>query len=223
MSANGTEKDRLITALRAEVAQQQHQNESRIAEIHDGPLQRVIAAHMQIQTMLSNPEILPDQAKQYEELDELLTTGIEQLRSILLDGGAGQETLGDVDDLQGLCNELSSSGFHVALALEGDWLDVPPSRQKPVLMILREGIWNAKKHSGAAGVQVTATMTADSQCFVVEDSGIGFDPAQVSPDRFGLCTMLQRARTHGLELHIDSEHQEGTRIQLTCKKTVPGG
>ena len=220
MSPKETERDDLNFALRAEIAEQQRRREDWIAEIHDGPLQRVIAAHMQLQAMLANPEILPDQAEQYEELDGLLTTGIEQLRRILLGGDEKQGTFAAVDELQGVCNELSCREFQVVLAVEGEWQILPASLRQPVVLILREAIWNAKKHSGAVSVAVAATLTADRQCFVVEDSGVGFDPAQVSADRFGLCTMLQRARANGLELHIDSEHQQGTRIQLTCTNVV---
>jgi len=48
----------------------------------------------------------------------------------------------------------------------------------------------------------------------IEDDGIGFDPASVQQDRFGLIGMSERARLLGGTLTVESTPRRGTAIDI---------
>jgi protein-histidine pros-kinase len=48
----------------------------------------------------------------------------------------------------------------------------------------------------------------------IEDDGIGFDPALVPNDRFGLVGMSERAHLLGGHLSLESERGAGTTITV---------
>ena len=89
-----------------------------------------------------------------------------------------------------------------------------PELWDAVLRVVRELIWNARKHSQAEGVTVTSQQNERTWVIEVRDQGKGFDPEQIPEDSYGLCTAVERARMMGFELVIDSVRGEGTRITL---------
>ena len=72
MGNAGEEKDRLIQALRGEVRRQQSSLLELEASLHDGPMQRVIAAHMQLQSLLADPDLTDERLQELETIDQML-------------------------------------------------------------------------------------------------------------------------------------------------------
>ena len=212
MQDDNAGRDRLLIALQQELASLEERISTIEHELHDGPLQRVIAARMQLQALLSNPDLTPDLSDQFEELDQSLALAVSQVRSILQ--SKQQPVLHDALGLDIICQEFTEPTFRVTLDGPAEISGVSKELWDAVVRVVRELIWNARKHSQANGVTVTTQKSERSWMIEVNDQGKGFDPEQVSEDSYGLCTAVERARSMGFELAINSIHGEGTRITL---------
>jgi signal transduction histidine kinase len=216
MGNEGKEKDRLIQALRVEVKQQQSSRLEIEAALHDGPMQRVIAAHMQLQSMLAVPELTDERLRELEVIDQMLKEAIDQTRKIIGAGVGSEVVLDGIDDLEKLCLNMTSESFAVRLAADDLWKQIPLELQTPVLLLVRESVWNSKKHSGAAEVFVALGGESPKVEISIEDEGCGFVVELVDVEKLGLCTMMQRAKNHGINLLIESTPTQGTKIVIKC-------
>lgn len=205
-------RERLIVTLQAELASIEERVTTIEHELHDGPLQRVIAAKMELQALMGTPDLKAQILEKLEELDCSLEIAVGQVRSIL--AGPFALDLHQSTDLATLCMEFSEPRFQVALNGESSLDDVDEDVADSIMRIVRELIWNARKHSGATEVSVLIQRDTKTLMVEVSDLGKGFIPDQVPEDSFGLCTAIQRARTFDIDLHIDSAPGEGTRVVL---------
>ena len=85
-------------------------------------------------------------------------------------------------------------------------------RQEQLLRIVREAVTNAVRHGSANVVRVEFS-NGQGLHLRVEDDGVGFDPAEVHPNGFGLIGMRERAAALGGQLFIAST-SEGTQIEV---------
>jgi signal transduction histidine kinase len=85
-------------------------------------------------------------------------------------------------------------------------------RQEQLLRIVREAVTNAVRHGSANVVRVEFS-NGQGQHLRIEDDGVGFDPARVHANGFGLIGMRERAAALGGQLFIAST-SEGTHIEV---------
>jgi signal transduction histidine kinase len=85
-------------------------------------------------------------------------------------------------------------------------------RQEQLLRIVREAVTNAVRHGSANVVRVEFS-NGQGLHLRIEDDGVGFDPAGVHPNGFGLIGMRERAAALGGQLFIAST-SEGTQIEV---------
>ena len=83
---------------------------------------------------------------------------------------------------------------------------------------VRELLTNVVKHAGAHKVKVSIKKLGDQICVMVEDDGVGFDPAEVismaaKKGGFGLFSIQERLENLGGHLQIDSAPGQGVRLQ----------
>lgn len=83
-----------------------------------------------------------------------------------------------------------------------------------IFRIVQESLHNALRHSRAKRVRIALDQQEDRVRIEVRDWGIGFDPARVDPNRFGLEGIRERAELFGGNLVIESTPGEGTRIAV---------
>ncbi len=104
--------------------------------------------------------------------------------------------------------------------LAGD-IEFPSAVVFQVVRIAQEAVANIRKHAKADLIRVMLYIESERCHLLVEDDGIGFDPA-LPPDgeneHFGLKVMRERAARIDGELDIDSVPGEGARIRLTFPK-----
>ena len=85
----------------------------------------------------------------------------------------------------------------------------------PIVQATREAVTNAAKHAGVGRVDVYAEITEEAVDVFVRDRGVGFDPASVPDDRYGVRRSIQdRMARHGGTAEIRSEPGEGTEVRL---------
>lgn len=93
------------------------------------------------------------------------------------------------------------------------WLNPPDALQ--VLRIVQEVLTNVLKHAQARTVRIATSYDATQVRVLIEDDGVGFDPAVAAPGGGrGLRHLVQRAARLGGRLSLQSHPGGGTRVQL---------
>ena len=151
-----------------------------------------------------------------EMIDSLrrASQGVRQAIHKLREGETVGRTLARaVEDLVEM-ERRRSSGIHVELAVsEGVPEELPTEVCKDVLLVVREALANARRHSGARRVRVAVGATEEEIRVEVADDGVGFDPRQ-SPGGVGLSAMRECTALLNGRLEVSSEPARGTTVRL---------
>jgi PAS domain S-box-containing protein len=91
---------------------------------------------------------------------------------------------------------------------------LPADIETALYRIAQEALTNVAKHAAATSVEVILERRGDSVLLIVEDDGVGFEPAsrEAAGDGFGLVGMRERAALVGAALEIESSAGTGTAI-----------
>src|SRR5215216_5101192 len=118
-----------------------------------------------------------------------------------------------VEDLVAL-ERRRSKAMEVELTVqEGVPTKLPEEVCKGVLLVVREALTNARRHSSARRVRVALGATEEEIWVEVSDDGVGFDPRQ-RMGNVGLSAMRERTALLSGRLAILSKPAEGTRVRL---------
>jgi DNA-binding NarL/FixJ family response regulator/signal transduction histidine kinase len=108
-------------------------------------------------------------------------------------------------------------GVEALFIRTGEEQSLTSEQRIALLRIAQEALNNARKHALAHRVRIGLQYGAEAVVLIVEDDGLGFDPAaRAVPDTtggYGLFGMEERARLLGGEVQIDSTAGWGTRIR----------
>lgn len=187
-------------------------------EIHDGVTQAVTAAVIQIENLRGLIEADPGAAAEALE-------------------GAQEEIRGSLNDLRGIMADLSETGtadepvqplrrmiedvvrrwrLPARISVSGQISGLPRQVLSTALLVVREALTNAAKHSGAERIGVDVVVDADGLTATVEDDGGGFDPSTVErrrlPTHLGMRLMRWRVADVGGAIEVSSAPGAGTRI-----------
>ncbi len=142
-----------------------------------------------------------------------------ELRNWLDPGRAsrfGGSIRGRLDQMASDVEELH--GIPVEVVTVGDVLV-----DEPIIALLnagREACVNAARHSGTKRIDVFAEVGDDDVTLFVRDTGKGFDPDTVDPDRRGLReSIVGRMERAGGGAMIYSEPGQGTEVELTIPRS----
>ncbi len=143
-----------------------------------------------------------------------------ELRNWLDPGRAsrlGGSIRGRLDQMASDVEELH--GIPVEVVTVGDVLV-----DEPIIALLnatREACVNAARHSGTKRIDVFAEVDDDDVTLFVRDTGDGFDPTTVDPDRRGLReSIVGRMERAGGGAMIYSEPGQGTEVELTIPRSA---
>jgi two-component system sensor histidine kinase DesK len=125
------------------------------------------------------------------------------LREVSLDG-----------ELANARTALSAAGIKASLPSVVD--QVPPSRQKIFGWVLREGVTNMVRHSGARNAEVTVTPSA----ITIADDGKGFAAQAESGSGHGLDGLRERVTAAGGILRLGSAPGKGFRLTAEFSDAV---
>ncbi len=90
---------------------------------------------------------------------------------------------------------------------------LPTEMETALYRIVQEAITNVTRYAQATRVDVLLEQRQDTLALIVEDNGVGFDPAAARQgDRLGLFGMRERAEMLGGELLVESAANRGTTI-----------
>jgi signal transduction histidine kinase len=89
---------------------------------------------------------------------------------------------------------------------------LPTEVETALYRIVQEAFANIVEHAGASRVSILVTTRDRSVAAVVEDDGLGFDPALAREDGLGLVGMRERLALIGGRLRIESAAGAGTTL-----------
>jgi PAS domain S-box-containing protein len=98
-----------------------------------------------------------------------------------------------------------------------------PDVETTLYRIAQEALNNVAKHARAESVDVILERRPDHVLLIVEDDGVGFDPAVRAAQGFGLMGMHERAALVGATLEIESAIGKGTTVLLRRPSGAPTG
>jgi signal transduction histidine kinase len=169
------------------------------AHLHDSVLQTLTL----IQRRAGDSSVVSLARKQERELRSWLYGREPAAGSLSFRAGLEHE-LGEIEDLHHVPIELVVVGD---TEVDDDL--------RAVLAATREAAVNAVMHSGSAGVDVFAEVTADAVEVFIRDTGKGFDPENVPADRRGLAdSIVGRIERMGGTVVIDSQPGRGAEVEL---------
>jgi signal transduction histidine kinase len=207
------ETDEQRRSLLSHVVRAQEDERTRIAnDIHDDPLQKLVAAKMRV-------ELLQRAHKDVAELDdvhETVRSCITSLRFLLFD------LRPPILDEQGLGpaveDYLQHSGGDATFTVRDELLaEVPAETRVLLYRIAQEALTNARKHAEARHVDVELEAQDDGVLMRIEDDGVGFSPLEVrgsKPGHLGLAAMRERAEMAGGRIHLHSLPGAGTVLEV---------
>lgn len=203
-----TERKRAEAALR-EIREAER---ARIArDLHDIVLQDLSYALQRVD--LSR---MPDgDASELDEAATALRHSVRALRAAIYDLNVHEESGSFLRSLQTLVElqRRMQPGCEMRLAVEDGFPEtLPEGLEKDLLLIVKEALTNARRHSGAGRISVTAGTSARGLWIEISDDGRGFDPALETG--LGTRGMRQRARSLDADLEITSAPGAGTRVRL---------
>ena len=187
-------------------------------DLHDGVIQSIYAAGLTLQGL--GPLLHLDPAEATRRLAicvEGLNNVIANLRrhiAGLEDDPAPPPSL--ADGLQQLLQEM-----HLVRAIDyradiDPLLDavIPPEYATQLLLIAREALSNALRHSNASHIALRLGTDNSEAVFTIEDDGGGFTVGPATRRGHGLDNMTRRAEEIGAVLLIESVPDRGTRIRV---------
>jgi signal transduction histidine kinase len=191
-------------------------------EIHDTLAQGLTAISLQLDLADSYLPDEPDKAaRNVQRALDLTRENLDQARRSVLDlRAADVHHMSLPDAITRLLRRLEENG-QIRFAFRNDGLTARLSARVEVglFRILEEAVENARKHSEASDVKIDINADGRTVSLTVEDNGVGFDPAQLSPldptsSGFGLLGIRERARLLGGSLTISSTPDTGTVLRV---------
>ena len=118
-------------------------------------------------------------------------------------------------------DRMAQDGLKVVLQIHGD-RRLPKPVEEGLFRVVQEALNNVVKHSKTDSASIQLDLDAEAPSLVIEDHGVGFEPAKVntSDGHVGLQSMEERVRSFGGKLTITSRSDEGTRIQVEGIPTI---
>jgi len=129
------------------------------------------------------------------------------------------KTLGLVGALRSTLNAFQArTGVQADLTVAGQEPDMMDKEAQALFRIADEALTNVERHAAAQQVTVRLAFGNDRIDLVIRDDGVGFDPAAVDPDHYGLTGIQERAAMIGATLKVHSHPGGGTRIWCSLER-----
>ncbi|MBI4212933.1 MAG: GAF domain-containing protein [Chloroflexi bacterium] len=216
------QKERARTTLLKKVISAQEEERQRIArELHDEMAQGLTALIMGLGRLeRAGPEISPGIIGLVDNVKSFAAQALADTRRLILDlRPPVLDDLGLVPAVRMLAEtRLEEQGVTVSVSSEGLGDGLPAHLNVTIFRVLQEAISNCARHSRARTVKIRLNSCSGRFQAVVEDDGIGFDPASIVQSteggRLGVLGMKERASLLGGSLEVRSRPGQGTSVAL---------
>lgn len=221
LAVDVTQREQAQASLRAERRLmermlQSHERDRQLMayEIHDGLVQDITGAQLQLDALLEGDQLPPGVARdQTQRAADLMHRAVSEARRLV--SGLRPPVLderGVVPAIEHLLEGRRAEGPTITLTARVQSDRLEPLLEATIYRIVQEAITNVKRHSQSDRADIRLTQVDDRIHIEVQDWGIGFDPTGVNKNRFGLQGIRERARLLRGRAVIDSAPGNGTRI-----------
>lgn len=209
LHARLAEKERQRARLLGALLTAQEEERGRISrDLHDQIGQALTGLLLGLDAAIERPD-----PKELARLKELTSATLGDVRRIALDlRPSVLDELGLEAAVRRFARDLHERhGLAVQVAVH---LPRLPGQVETVLYrVVQEALTNVVRHADASSVSVVATTSPRQVQLVVEDDGVGFDPASLaSADQVGLAGMEERLELLGGSLNVESAPGAGTTL-----------
>jgi len=190
-------------------------------DLHDTLAHSLVALSVQLEALRTL--LTHDPAAAQDALDGVTTlarNGLEESRQAIQALRTDPlKTLGLVGALRGSLQAFQArTGVQADLSVAGKELDLTDEEAQALFRVTEEALTNVERHAAAQQVTVRLAFGNDRIDLVIQDDGIGFDPAAVDSDRYGLTGIQERAAMIGATLKVHSRPGGGTRIWCSLER-----
>jgi signal transduction histidine kinase len=198
-------------------------------DLHDGPLQEIVALAEELRIASSQiSAIVPDDFRQrvrgrFNDVHARLGALDESLREVahsIRSTSAVARPVADAVESE-LRTLENATGIEVDLEVEGNLSSLSDSQKIVLFRVVQEALSNVRKHSEAERVSVMLRSTRTFVALTVMDDGCGFDPRRLGNDRLGLAGISERVRLLGGAVEIETRSGTGTTVRATLPQWRP--
>lgn len=207
-----TEQKRAEDALRRyrrRLIDSQEAERKRVArELHDEVGQMLTGISMSLSSLEGPQATIAETRRALRELAERVRGLALDLRPAMLD---------DFGLTRALLASMQRYERQTGIRVRFEHSNIGEQRFRPELeiaayRIVQEGLTNVARHARATEAEVRISCDEEWLFVEVEDRGIGFDAAHLSPGSIGLAGMRERANAAGGDLTVMSQTGDGTRV-----------
>lgn len=193
------------------------------AELHDTAAQSLMLARTRLAEVMEDPTItLPEpilQASEYvSEAEDQVRAVMARTRPPALRDGDLARAVGQFrDDIN------ARYGLQVTIDWPAQAYPLPLVTAITIYRFMQEALLNVVKHSEGDTAHATLDVTETEVTATVTDTGPGFDPSLVKPERgrhVGLGLLRERARLAGGSVTVDSSPGACTTLTLKLPRTA---
>ena len=210
------EERQLLTQVSSRIVDERRDERLAVAAgIHDEVLPPLYKVHLMGQVLrqdLASGRLL-DLEADLPDLLQATDAASGALRDLVSD--LRKSTIGSGGLVQTLSLLARQVGTESGIEVEVSTQPVPgtPLTHLLVYQVAREALANISKHSGASWARVQLEDAEDGIRLIVEDNGIGFNPAlSTESHHLGLHLMRERVELAGGSFYLDSSPDAGTRL-----------
>ena len=190
-------------------------------ELHDSLAQTLASLRFQVRILDQSLQPVGDfmAFKTIESVEHGLDEASTDLRELIAHCRVPIEEQGLIPAVKRAVEKFrKDTGIHILLQSNEDVLLLPSNMELNAYRIVQEALTNIKKHANAYIVRVLVNCDTDGNIHIlIENDGNGFDQRKIHSsegEHLGLTIMKERAKHLGGELKIESEPDEGTRVEL---------
>ena len=196
-------------SMRAE----ERQNRELSEQLHDGPLQNLLAARLNLDDLRDNPT-----ADGFDRLDSALRETVATLRTTV--STLHPQVLAQVGLTAAVSELIDRYQQRWSVDITADLDDVgQPQTQTLLYRAARELLANAYKHSRATHVTVGLNRVGDTTMLSVADDGIGFDTAilaaRVAEGHIGLASLINGVEAAGGSIEFGGPEGGGSVVTVS--------
>jgi len=200
--------------LMAESMRADERNSRQLSEqLHDGPLQNVLAARLDIDELREHPT-----PEGFDRLDAALRETVTLLRTTV--STLHPQVLAQVGLTAALRELIAQYERRWRMEITADLEEVGRPRAQALLYrAARELLTNAHKHSRAGRLEVSLRQDPEGTVLSVADDGVGFDPAvivrRVAEGHIGLASLVVGIESEGGSVRFAEPPGGGTTVTVT--------
>jgi two-component system NarL family sensor kinase len=194
-------------------------------EIHDTLAQGMAAITLQLETaelLMESDQVSPEIRRRVQKSLELAQENLAAARLSVTDLRAaplaGRNLPQALSEL--VAEKDVDQNTHIGLAVTGGSHPIPQRLEIGLYRIAQEAINNALVHANARHISLELAIAAQETRMAIKDDGLGFDPANIDEDRFGLTGMNERAKLLGGTLNILTTPGKGTWLEVSVPTNV---